>query len=250
MKSRGLFFGLNYAGTSAELSGCINDVRKMSTWLASNIGMTCDVYADDTQKEDTTARGIVRRLYELAVLTYKEDLDLIWIHYSGHGSYVKDSSNDETDGLDECLVPTDYKTTGLISDDYVNALFSLFNPKTRVICVFDCCHSGTIGDVKFSWESRTPKLENKNCKTSCKLITLSGCLDEQVSMDVANAHGYGQAGGALTSCLLSVLRSGWNNFDVFGIVSRVRARLAAGRFEQKAKLCSSYDLTKDPRFLA
>jgi hypothetical protein len=41
----------------------------------------------------------------------------IWIHYSGHGSQVRDRDGNEADGMDEVVVPVDYTTAGFIVDD-------------------------------------------------------------------------------------------------------------------------------------
>ena len=47
----------------------------------------------------------------------------VWIHYSGHGSHIKDMDGDEEDGFDEVLVPLDYDKNGVISDDFINKYF-------------------------------------------------------------------------------------------------------------------------------
>ena len=253
MKSKGVFFGLNYAHIkSATLQGCINDAHNMATFLSSKIGMKCDVYTDeDVKKEDTTCLGIIRHLYELAVATYRDDLDLAWIHYSGHGTHIKDTSGDELDGDDECLVPSDFNHVGFIKDDFINAVFQSFNPKTRVICVFDCCHSGTIGDVKYSWESETKAtIENINCMASARTITISGCMDNQVSMDAQNLANDNKFSGALTTMLLRILSEDFDNVksNVFKLLEQLRAKLEQYELEQKPKLCSSYNLAKDPTF--
>lgn len=248
MRGYGLLFGLNYDyAPTARLNGCINDVMNIKTYLTSQ-GIPCDVYTDDVSREDTSGRGMIRRLNEAAVKSYRDNLDMIWIHYSGHGSYMRDTTGDEKDGKDECIVPSDFATAGLIKDDYLNALFAQFNPATKVICVFDCCHSGTIGDVKYSWEGPTKVLvENINCKASCKIITISGCLDNQVSMDAYNITGDNKYTGALTSCLLSALKTNPSlKSNVFQLIECTRSILSQGGFQQIAKLCSSYNLTKDP----
>lgn len=249
-KTKGLLFGINYVDSpSAKLNGCINDVRNIATFLRSELGMPCDVFTDDVNKRETSAMGIVQKLYELATLSYREKLDLVWIHYSGHGSYIVDRSGDETDGKDECLVPADYAKAGLISDDYLASLFALFNPKTKVIAVFDCCHSGTIGDLKFSWEGPSKcTIENAKSRAQAKVISISGCLDDQVSMD---AFLEGQYAGALTTCLLQALKTNKQSCfkNVFSTLESLRGILKQKGFVQIPKLCSTHDLSKDVAFL-
>lgn len=44
--------------------------------------------------------------------------DSIFLHYSGHGSKVRDDDfGEEEDGYDEVLVPRDYQSAGMIRDD-------------------------------------------------------------------------------------------------------------------------------------
>lgn len=253
LKSKGLLFGLNYAydTTGACLNGCINDVNAMTNFLKTNFAMPCEVITDDVNKAGCSAMAMIQRLYQLSAESYSEDLDLVWIHYSGHGSYIRDANSDERDGMDECLVPSDYATAGLIPDDYICQLFRLFNPKTRVICVFDCCHSGTIGDVKYSWEGpRSVNVENIVCTVPARVITLSGCLDSQTSADAFNVLGDNRHIGALTACLLLALQQNVAaRKNVFTMVSEVRKQLSSRGFAQKAKLCSSHNLALDPTFL-
>lgn len=252
LKSKAVLFGLNYAyDAAATLNGCINDVNAMANFLRSTWGIPCEVYADDVDRTACSAMGIIQRLYQLSCESYSQDLDLVWIHYSGHGSYVRDGNSDEKDGQDECLVPSDYKTVGLVPDDYISQLFRCFNPKTRVISVFDCCHSGTIGDVKYSWEGpRSVSIENIVCVVPARVITLSGCLDNQTSADAFNVLGDSRYIGALTACLLLTLQQVPEaRKNVFTMVDTVRQKLTARGFTQRAKLCSSHNLALDTTFV-
>ena len=253
MKARALLFGLNYAHIpNSALQGCINDVRNMQAYLET-LHIPCEVHTDDTEagRAATSALGLTRKLYEAAVQTYKEDIDFLWIHFSGHGSWTVDRSGDERDGRDECLVPSDYPKAGFIPDDVIINLFQLINPKTRVVCIFDCCHSGTIGDVKYSWEGpRRAYIENIACKATARILTLSGCMDVQTSADAYDVVGDKQYTGAMTSSLLHVLKTNPNvGQNAFALLAAIREKLKAGGFEQVTKMCSSYNLTRDQTFL-
>lgn len=253
MKGKAFLFGLNYQNDpTCSLNGCINDVVNMATYLQNEMSIPCEMYRDDVNTKETSAMGMLDKLYEIAMQSYRDELDFVWIHYSGHGSYVKDTNNDEKDGKDECLVPHDFKTAGMIPDDYISKLFTYFNPKTRVICVFDCCHSATIGDVKYSWEGPyRVVVENIVCSVPARVITLSGCLDNQTSADAYDVLNNKEYVGAMTACLLLALRENkagtWGN--VFTLLTSIRAKLAERGFSQTAKLCSSYNLAKDHIFI-
>ena len=245
-KARAFLFGLNYAyEAGATLSGCINDVRNTAKYLQEVHSIPCTVLTDDVDRTRLTGLGLLQAMNEAALASYAEGLDLVWLHFSGHGTNVLDREGDEADGRDECLVPSDFRTCGVVPDDYVNRVLANFNPKTRVVFVTDCCHSGTIADLRFSWEGpKSRRTENARCFTSAKVISISGCLDTQVSMDVRQAGG--EAAGAMTSALLDTLRAEPTVVsNVFTLVTRVRDRLRQRGFNQVPKLCSSYDLTKD-----
>lgn len=253
LKSRALLFGLNYAyDPNASLQGCINDVVNMGAYLREQYpGIDCRLVTDDVDRAGTSAQGMISKLYELAVASHSNSLDFVYIHYSGHGSYVRDRSGDERDRQDECLVPSDYATAGMVSDDILQSLFRSFNPKTRVVCVFDCCHSGTIGDVKYSWESPTRvSVENISCAVRAKVMTLSGCLDMQTSADAFNVLKDNKYVGAMTACLLIALREQpRDKADVFAALGRVRMLLRQRGFSQVPRLCTSHNLARDKIFL-
>lgn len=251
MKGKAILFGLNYHHCeSNHLNGCINDVHNMAEYLTNTLGIQCATFTDDTDLEGTSGIGIVKRIYELALDSYREDLDFAFIHYSGHGSYVRDRSGDERDGRDECLVPSDCDTKGYVSDDYLTSVFTRFNPKTRVLCIFDCCHSGTIGDMKYSWEGlENMVVENMNSKVTAKVMTLSGCLDKQTSADFF-AQNSGMFAGALTDSLLMLLKTKPElTKNVFKLVDELRVLLKERDFDQIPKLCTSYKLIKDKSFI-
>lgn len=240
MRGRALLFGLNYPGTPAELRGCVNDVVDMGAFL-DKLGIKTTVFTDGPH---TTAVGMVSSLAQLAMQTYSERLDFVWIHYSGHGASVVDR-DDEADGFDECLVPSDYTTAGVIPDDFVSRLLRNINPKTRVVFVCDACHSGTICDVKYSWDSARRTIENPRCAVRAKVLCISGCLDNQTSADAPGLTAPGRFSGALTAFLLKAMaeRPLWD--DVFALHASVVEKLKANGFEQRPKLCSTYDLCVD-----
>ena len=246
LKARALLFGLNYTGSGNDLQGCINDVINMSTYLAS-FNIPCKVCTDDNKNPDTTATGMLKNLYELAIQTHKDDLDFVYIHYSGHGTSVIDTSNDEKDGRDEALVPSDFATAGVVIDDVIESLMNNFNPKTRVVFVFDCCHSGTIGDVKYRWVNETKcSVENILCNVQARVITLSGCRDDQTSADASGVYGDDKFTGAMTSCLINVLKRRPDlKADAFKLAQALRRELNSKGFSQFPQLCSTHNLAKD-----
>ena len=252
MKAKGILFGLNYiTDTQCALSGCVNDVVNMAKYLVDVVKMPCDVYTEPEKADALTRNGIIRILNNASFATHTEKLDLLYIHYSGHGTFIKDISGDETDCQDECIVPLDFRTNGYIVDDVIQKIFQSFNPKTKVVCVFDCCHSGTLLDVKYSWpitsQRMFPVIENARCRVKAPVLTISGCMDQQTS---AESYMNGQVQGAMTCILLEVLKTdprARGNLHI--LITKMRQLLSLRGYAQVPKVCSTYDITHQPSFV-
>ena len=65
--------------------------------------------------------------------------DAIFLHYSGHGGTVKDTSGDEASGYDETLVPVDYLENGMIIDDDLHEIIVNRMPE-GVVCFSLVCY--------------------------------------------------------------------------------------------------------------
>ena len=73
------------------------------------------------------------------------------VHFSGHGLQVRDDNHDETDGLDEAILPYDGQVSNpatLIRDDelgqWLTNLRLRIGPAGHLLLLFDSCHSGSI----------------------------------------------------------------------------------------------------------
>jgi hypothetical protein len=93
-------------------------------------------------------------------------------HYSGHGSYLADQSGDEPDGRDECLVPYDYKTAGMLTDDTLKTFYDRFPSNGNLTLIMDSCHSGSV---------------NKGLDDDVTFRFLPVSYDEQKRIDAARA---------------------------------------------------------------
>jgi hypothetical protein len=79
--------------------------------------------------------------------------DVLWLHYSGHGYYEMDYSQDEVDHKDETIIPLD----GHITDDLLNEILCKPVVESGAVLYFhdDCCHSGTGADLKYRLKEST-----------------------------------------------------------------------------------------------
>jgi hypothetical protein len=170
-KKRALVIGLNYTGTSSALQGCINDVKNVRRTLLDHMyfqDTDITVMTDDSSLTSATSAhwptraNIEGALDAMVDEVTAENVDELWISYSGHGTNVKDTSGDERDGKDEALVPLDFLTAGFITDDQWRGYMSRIPASCRVVCFFDCCNSGTMGDLPYTYQYRkTPDTRQK-----------------------------------------------------------------------------------------
>ncbi|KAI4323297.1 hypothetical protein L6164_022915 [Bauhinia variegata] len=142
MAKKAVLIGCNYPGTKAELRGCINDVWRMYNCLIQRYGFSEDditVLIDtDDSYEQPTGKNIRSALATLVLSA--EPGDVIFVHYSGHGTRLPaETGEDDDTGYDECIVPCDMN---LITDDDFKELVDRVPRGVRLTIVSDSCHSG------------------------------------------------------------------------------------------------------------
>ncbi|KAM7269532.1 hypothetical protein ACFE04_025029 [Oxalis oulophora] len=146
MTKKAVLIGCNYAGTKAELKGCINDVKRMYNSLVQIYGFNEDditVLIDtDDSYEQPTGKNIRQALNKL--VRSADPGDLLFVHYSGHGTRLPaETGEDDDTGYDECIVPTDMN---LITDDDFRDFVDQVPQGCRITIVSDSCHSGGLID--------------------------------------------------------------------------------------------------------
>lgn len=233
-KRRSLHIGLNsvdpkkYNGWDGALAGCVNDANAMRD-VAGSRGFTPMLLLD----RDATAEA-VRRELDAAAADLGEN-DFFFLTYSGHGGQVPDRNGDERDSFDEtwCLYDTE-----LVDDSLYGALCT-FGPGVRIFVMSDSCHSETVtrairAQGREQLRDHRDRVAGPNAKqaprevtvaefnthrdaykeqstwweptavlprdASAKVVLISGCRDDQTSMD-------GAVNGAFTGAFLKV----WNN---------------------------------------
>ncbi len=255
MKAAALLTGINYVSGDPRnrLRGCCNDVRAMAKALGEHVpGIVCTVMTDEDPRtaQGTTLRGMLRNLQALCVASWRDDLDLAFIQFSGHGTQVRDQGGEEVDGLDEVVVPSDVATAGFLVDDDLAACLALFNPRTLVCCVMDCCHSGSMLDLPYTYAPGSDAASSSNIKAMPRIMCLSGCKDDQTSADAPDAETR-ENRGALTAALLRELaRSGGGaRKPVLDMQRAIAADLGMRGFRQVPLLTANFDL-RDHLFLA
>ncbi len=245
MSKKALLIGINYYDTpSAKLNGCVNDVVNMRNMLIDAYGYdsaNITVLRDDATNavDKPTAANIVSRL--TSIISQSASLKEIWIHYSGHGSQIKDTNGEESDKKDEVIVPADYLRVGLITDDMIFNIVKQSRCPTMLI--FDSCNSGTVCDLMWNFNATSATQvsavkTNNTAITNPNLYCFSGCRDDQTSADTYSTNSQ-QACGAMTSAVIECLRWNKHNVDVKKLYIDVVAFLRQNGLTQVPQLSSS-----------
>ena len=143
---KALLIGINYAGTSNELYGCINDVNDIKERGISKQGFNnINVMTDLTTKK-ATRNNILEEFTNL--LINSQEGDLLFFLFSGHGSYVIDKNGDENTGYDQLIVPCDFNT--ILDDELKSIIQKNLKPNVTLFAMFDSCFSGSVFRFKIS----------------------------------------------------------------------------------------------------
>ena len=246
---RALLVGINYQNyPDISLNGCINDVLEVKSLLMEKFAyQESDIVLlrEDEPDHLPIYDNIMKELWNL--VSTSENLEEIWFHYSGHGTQITNTVS--LNGSDDLLVPLDYKENGYIVDTQI--LGFLKKTKCRTIFGFDCCHSGTICDLQWSFQyiDREPwyvrnKMEN-NVVQNPDIYIFSGCMDDQNCLDTYNAIAQKHI-GAFTAKFVESLRELTGDIDVLSLYVILCKKMIDSKYIQRPVLsCSS----ENPRYI-
>jgi hypothetical protein len=239
---KALLIGINYIGSQNELYGCISDVNTIKERIANQGFSEIKLITDLTPEKPT--REIILLNFKNLLINSQEG-DLLFLLYSGHGSYALDRNNDEKDGYDELIVSCDFK--GILDDELKTIIQTHLKPNVTLFAMFDSCFSGTILDLKYqyldslSYDNYTEN--NKNLDTQGNVLLISGCNDEQTSAD---ASFNGKSNGAMTWSLLESLKQK-PNMTWREIIKTMRSLLKQQGFDQIPQFSSGNFINIDTK---
>jgi hypothetical protein len=136
-RRRALCVGIDAYPAPNTLSGCVNDAGNWHQVLTA-LGFE----AEQLLEQRATRQGILDALE--ALIGRAQPGDVLVFQYSGHGTRVPDTDQDEDDGKDEALVPVDFDSGAFLVDDDLRQVFDQLAAGVSLTCFIDCCHSGTI----------------------------------------------------------------------------------------------------------
>lgn len=223
---KAVLVGLNYTGTKQQLQGCINDANRMRETLTSKFG-----YKDITVLTDKN----INRNHKLANVLrnlINSGSNNIYFQYSGHGIQIRDYDGDEQDGKDEALYGL---FNDVLTDDQINNMIRSVPVGSKMVLVIDACHSGTIADLPYQFDgNNVQQVNNKHVQGD--IICITGCRDNQVSMDIFDGN---VAYGAMSNALQRTLKAMPKGTTWRGLISQLRDNLKRDKYAQVPQLCVS-----------
>jgi len=172
-RRKALIIGINYENTRAALRGCQNDAKNMSDLLRQN------GYPDDSEhmviltdkrtsppNHQPTGRNIIKAIQWL--VQGASHGDILFFHFSGHGSQQTDHTGTEEDGLNETILPSDYRSKQITDDELWGTMVFPLPNGVKLIALMDCCNSGTGLDLPFEYKQGGKGKDGKNKKDKDK----------------------------------------------------------------------------------
>jgi metacaspase-1 len=168
------------------------------------------ILMDDGRHHPPTRKNILDAFDR--IVQYSKAGDCVFVHYSGHGGRIRDTSGDEADGYDEVsgssgarlllssrlawknrhsphedmlrcsapynqtLIPVDFQKAGqIVDDDLYKHLVKSMPAGVTVTVLMDCCHSGSALDLPY-------EINATQSKMSYNQGFNAGLLDDPVQM--------------------------------------------------------------------
>ena len=138
---RALLIGVNrYSNIHAHLRGCLNDVDELHELLSS-------VFSFDEihllRDEEATSQRIMNRIENM--VEQSRPGHVLFVHFSGHGSRVKDITGKNPDGFQEAWCPSDVNwdnSDSFVRDSWIRATMNRLRGGVACTVFSDCCHYG------------------------------------------------------------------------------------------------------------
>lgn len=249
------------------LNGTIDDAQNMVNLLLK-FGYNVTFMNDNNVKSSSLypTRANIQNTFATLLQNTQSGDDVV-IFYAGHGTQILssimkigdkliDTSQYNSDGEDEAIVPVDVaynaqkqlnKDTLIIDETFRYWLQQYGKKGVRIFLMFDCCHSGTMCDLQYSYscpdniadigvpcntisvndiKTKLAKEETVGVPDDSKIlatvITLSACKDSEVSWEEYVQWGDlagKESQGLLTSSFIYNVQTGTNaTKDIFKLL--------------------------------
>ncbi|KAG2689854.1 hypothetical protein I3843_09G157100 [Carya illinoinensis] len=140
-KRLAVLVGCNYANTPHELFGCINDVLAMRDVLVERFGFDqghIELLTDAAGSLVIPTGANIKKALDRMV-NQAESGDVLFFHYSGHGTRIPSTRPGHPFRKDEAIVPSDFN---LITDVDFRHIVNRLAKEASFTILSDSCHSG------------------------------------------------------------------------------------------------------------
>lgn len=257
--------GINYSthpNSGFRLTWGVRDAHEIGRFLHEYLGFERNnirILTDDQFGIPPTEANILAGMHWL--VDGAQSGDSLFFYFSGHATQVEDMDGDDSDGFDECICAMDYMgnsdgrfrtthaTPGIIVDDEIHDIMVKPLPRgCRLTAVLDCCHSGTLLDLPFIYDSRGKLKPNNNPivvqqkSSEADVISLSACKDKERAFEA-------REGGALRKAFSEYMLMGSGNHGTYlDIIRSLRKYMETNGFNQRPQLSSSHPIATNERF--
>lgn len=243
-KRKALLIGISYVGSDKYLPGCYNDINRTKSVLTTLFGFSnSNVLThelsdfDKTKYLSPTKENIIKEFGWL--VDNAEPGDVLFLQYSGHGlqkALHPFMSNEKY----QAILPSDYVTKGILSDEelYANLVKKL--PKSvKLVCFFDCCHSESILGLPYIYQNNKWIHRKKPWQTNndADVIVFSSCLSSQNAADISIPN-WG-SGGAVSLAICTFLTQNPHTMKLFDLLRKTEIFLQDRTFNQKPNISSN-----------
>jgi len=192
-KIRILIVALDYPYVPDAQLTCHRDAKTMYR-IAGRCGVediTVLTDRDGVGSANFPTKSVVRSYIKRVAKRCEPGDWFVWF-WAGHGINVPDRNGDEKSGLDQAFVTPDAKgrltmPAVFVDDDFAQCLDTCVPAGVRILCINDCCHSGTICDIDSYLYTH-------------EIYQISASQDEEEAEDIGN-------GGVLTTALRRAVRT-------------------------------------------
>ncbi|MED6146524.1 Metacaspase-9 [Stylosanthes scabra] len=195
-KRLAVLVGCNYHNTPNELHGCINDVLAMRDTLVKRFKFepaNIELLTDAPGSSSPLPTGANIKLALARMVDRAEAGDVLYFHYSGHGTRIPSKKPGHPFRQEEAIVPCDFN---LITDLDFRQLVNRLPRGASLTILSDSCHSGglidkekeQIGPSSLISETATPP---KNYTYTPKAIPFESILQHLSSLTKINTTDIG-----------------------------------------------------------
>lgn len=204
--------GINYDDDDFDendLSDCVNDLNNINQFLLEKCNF-CSSNIISLYNTEATKENIKIAIQKMVDFSNNNENTELWFSFSGHGAQI--NSFFEEDGKNEVILPSDYKSNGFITDNWLNYnLINSLSEKSNLFILMDCSYSGNNLDLPYKFINDKIIKINNPYKSQANVVKISCSDDENISREFFKK----QLNGVLTSAFL-------NTNDNYQFITRIK----------------------------